>query len=157
MSTQSETSTKRRQGKAKKIKCLLPDHCSGSSHVHNMNITLQLLVKWWHICITRLIIKSACYSGYDECKRRGHDEVLGSEPHCPQSGFQESLIPSCEVFKHGFHRGGVDFFWNKPLLQKNILYFQIFRVINLFRDAKCIFVVWGSFVVSSYMLLNRIP
>ena len=38
--------------------------------------------------------------------------MLGSEPHCPQSGFQESLIPSCEVFKHGFHRGGVDFFWN---------------------------------------------
>ena len=37
MSTQSETSTKRRQGKAKKIKCLLPDHCSGSSHVHYMN------------------------------------------------------------------------------------------------------------------------
>ena len=41
---------------------------------------------------------------------RGHDEVLGSEPHCPQSGFLQSLIPSCEVFKHGFHPGGVDFF-----------------------------------------------
>ena len=40
-----------------------------------------------------------------------------------------------------FRPGGVDFFWNNPLLQKNILYFQIFHVINLFRDAKCIFVV----------------
>ena len=29
------------------------------------------------------------------CNPRGHDEVLGSEPHCPQSGFLESLIPSC--------------------------------------------------------------
>ena len=56
-----------------------------------------------------------------------------------------------------FRPGGVDFFWNNPLLQKNMLYFQIFHVINLFLDAKCIFVVWGSFVVSSYMLLNRIP
>ena len=40
-----------------------------------------------------------------------------------------------------FRPGGVDFFWNNLLLQKNILYFQIFHVINLFRDAKCIFVV----------------
>ena len=40
-----------------------------------------------------------------------------------------------------FRPGGVDFFWNSPLLQKNILYFQIFHVINLFRNAKCIFVV----------------
>ena len=47
-----------------------------------------------------------------------------------------------EGSKNGaFRPGGVDFCWNNPLLQKNILYFQIFHVINLFRDAKCIFVV----------------
>ena len=102
----------RREGEKNKVSVTRPLFWLFPRSLHEC--TLQLLVKWWHICISRLIIKSACYSGYDECKRRGHDEVLGSEPHCPQSGFQESLIPSCEVFKHGFHRGGVDFFWNKP-------------------------------------------
>ena len=25
--------------------------------------------------------------------------------------------PSCEIFQHAFHHGGVDFFWNNPLFE----------------------------------------
>ena len=35
-----------------KIKCLLPIHCSGSSHVHYMNDTLQL-GNWWHMILAK--------------------------------------------------------------------------------------------------------
>ena len=56
--------------------------------------------------------------------------------------FWKSRLKGAGGSKNGaFCPGGVDFFWNNPLLQKNILYFQIFHIINLFRDAKCIFVV----------------
>ena len=41
-----------------KIKRLLPVHCYGSSHVHQMNVALQLVNRWrvalvrfWHICL----------------------------------------------------------------------------------------------------------
>ena len=41
-----------------KIKRLLPVHCSGSSHVHQMNVELQLVNRWrvalarfWHVCL----------------------------------------------------------------------------------------------------------
>ena len=41
-----------------KIKRLLPVHCSGSSHVHQMNVALQLVNRWrvalarfWHVCL----------------------------------------------------------------------------------------------------------
>ena len=56
--------------------------------------------------------------------------------------FWKSRLKGGGGSKNGaFRPGGVDFCWNNPLLQKNILYFQIFHVINLFLDAKCIFVV----------------
>ena len=41
-----------------KIKGLLQVHCSGSSHVHQMNVALQLVNRWrvalarfWHVCL----------------------------------------------------------------------------------------------------------
>ena len=55
--------------------------------------------------------------------------------------FWKSRLKGAGVKKRAFRPGGVDFCWNNPLLQKNVLYFQIFHVINLFLDAKCIFVV----------------
>ena len=42
----------RETGGREKIKRLLPAHCSGSSHVHHMNVALQL-VNWWRVALAR--------------------------------------------------------------------------------------------------------
>ena len=77
-----------------KIKRLLPVHCYGSSHVHQMNVALQLVNRWrvalarfWHICLEQndsdaVMFFWRCWwqSSSFTCKC---PEIKGKQKKCP--------------------------------------------------------------------------